>query len=272
MKQLNRKPAAAPFDPIISGAKQHFEAAAAALRTGCAEALITGLHLMALHSRSNAQGARNDSLTLKASGAQGFEAACTEIGIAKATAYRWMNAAANGLKRAALVLDDVDLMDDLPDHNSPRWLSWEKGLHEVAQGMSLSRLLLGTSKASTEEHRYDELLSADEEGRQRAAELLQGVADGRYTLVQAVKALGSLEAYDKLKAEGGEKNRRDPVYLDFDPVSKKPVGLIPKAFTTLHNGFQQWDSFDPDARRGMKALWKEVIKSTPKDLLETLKK
>jgi len=270
MKQLNRKPAAAPFDPIISGAKQHYEAAAAALRTGCAEALITGLHLMALHARSNAGTGHGDRRSLAAD--DGFQGALDQIGIAKTTAYRWMNAAANGLKRAALVFDDVDLMDDLPDHNSPRWLSWEKGLQEVAQGMSLNRLLLGTSKASTEEHRYDELLSADEEGRQRAAELLQGVADGRYTLVQAVKALGSLEAYDKLKAEGGEKNRRDPVYLDFDPVSKKPVGLIPKAFTTLHNGFQQWDSFDPDARSGMKALWKEVIKSTPKDLLETLKK
>lgn len=257
-----------PADPLVSGAKSHFEAAGAALRKGCAEALITGLHLIALHARSNA----GDGGVRIAGETYGFKSELEEIGIQERTAYRWMNACSNALQRACLVMPDEDISGEMPTFGTPRWEQWENGLNEVAQGMSLNRLLLGTSKASTEDHRYDELLSADEEGRARATELLQGVAEGRYTLVQAVKALGSLEAYDKLKTEGAEKIRKDPVYLDFDPIEKRPVGLIPKAFTTLHNGFQRWDSYDPDARSQMRAMWLEVVKSTPKELAELLKK
>lgn len=255
-------------DPLVSGAKQHFDAAAAALRTGCAEALITGLHLIALHNKTASEHGG-----LRIAGEDGgFTAALEAIGIPKPTAYRWMNACSNALVRGALLMEGEDLAGEMPVHGTPRWEMWEKGLMDVANGMSLSRLLLGTSKASTEEHRYDELLTADEEGRSRASELLQGVAEGRYTLVQAVKALGSMEAYDKLKAEGGDKVRKDPVYLDYDPISKRPVGLLPKAFTTIHNGFQTWNSYDSDARSGMKALWKEVLKSAPTELMEILKK
>ena len=121
-------------------------------------------------------------------------------------------------------MEGEDLQTEMPTHGSPRWQKWEEALAEVANGMSLNRLLLGTTQASTDEHRVDELVSADEEGRQRATELLQAVSEGRYTLAQAVKALGSQEAYDKLRAEGGDKVRKDPVYLDFDPIAKRPVG------------------------------------------------
>lgn len=255
-------------DPLLTGAKTHFHAAAEALRKGCAEALITGMHLIALHTRSNAGhgGVRLAGESI------GFESALTEIGIPRCTAYRWMNACRNAALRATLLMEEEDITQELPDHGTPRWDTWEKSLREVAAGMSLNRLLLGTAKASTEEHRYDELLSADEEGRAAATELLQGVAEGRYTLVQAVKALGSREAYEKLRSEGKEKIRKDPVYLDFDPIAKRPVGLIPKAFTTLHNGFQQWDSYDPDARAEMSRQWREVIKTAPRELTDALRK
>ena len=258
-------------DPLLTGAKAHFEAAADALRKGCAEALITGMHLIALHNRSNAQGSRNDILSN--GHPRGFASACLEIGIPERTAYRWMNACKNAAVRATLVFEGDDISAELPDHgDTAKWELWEQNMREIAAGMSLSRLLLGTMKASTEEHCYDELLSADEEGRNRATELLQSVAEGRYTLAQAVKALGSQEAYDKLRQSGSEKIRKDPVYLDFDPIAKRSVGLIPKAFTTLHNGFQQWESYDSDARHEMRRQWVEVIKTAPRELTDALRK
>jgi hypothetical protein len=264
-------------DPLLTGAKAHFEAAADALRKGCAEALITGMHLIALHSRTAGNGHGGNRIT----GAsvphgtleKGFRGACDVIGIPERTAYRWMNACKNAAVRATLVFEGDDISAELPDHgDTAKWELWEQNMREIAAGMSLSRLLLGTMKASTEEHRYDELLSADEEGRNRATELLQSVAEGRYTLAQAVKALGSQEAYDKLRQSGSEKIRKDPVYLDFDPIAKRSVGLIPKAFTTLHNGFQQWDSYDADARHEMRRQWVEVIKTAPRELTDALRK
>jgi hypothetical protein len=252
-------------DLLVSGAKSHFKAAAAALRTGCAEALITGLHLIALHARTNSghggvRSVHDDG---------GFTAALEEIGIPKPTAYRWINAAAAGLKRACLIMDGEDLIGELPELGMPRWESWEKGLREVADGMSLNRLLLGTTKVSTDEHRYDELISADEEGRQRASELLQGVADGRYTLVQAVKALGSLETYDRLKAEGGEKIRKDPVYVAIDEEGKVG-GLVMKSLVTLMNAAtsyqDRWDEVPNKAKVEIRTAWLEVQAKLPEEI------
>lgn len=270
MKLATKTTATLSADPLIVGAKNHFQAAAEALRNGCAEALITGLHLYALHARSNASGTRNDLVSV--TGPQGFEAACDEIGIPKRTAYRWMNACCSALQRACLVMDGDDIAAEMPEPGLPRWETWEKELRKVASGMSLNRLLLGTTKASTEDSRYDELISGEENGHSRAIDLLQCVAEGRYTLAQAVKALGSLEAYDRLRNEGGDKIRKDPVYLDFDPVTKRSVGLIPKAFTTLHNGFKHWDDYDADARSEMKGHWREVLKTAPLELTELLRK
>jgi hypothetical protein len=262
-------------DPLIEGAKLHFQAATEHIRKGCAEALITGLHLHALHQRTAGNGHGGNRLgasvphgTLE----KGFREACEEIGIAKTVAYRWMNACGNALLRATIVMDSEDMAASLPEAGTPAWTRWEKALVEAAQGMSLNRLLLGAVKESTEDHRYSELLDADEEGRERATALLQGVSEGKYTLVQAVRALGSLEAYDQLRKEGGEKIRKDPVYLDFDPIQKKAIGLIPKAFTALENGFPRWVEYDDDARAEMKSRFKTVIKAMPIELTELLRK
>ena len=266
-KQKSTTPAASS-DPLLTGAKHHFEAAGAALRKGCAEALITGLHLIALHARSNAGhgGVRLAGET------SGFKSELAIIGIEERTAYRWMNACRAAALRSTLLMEEDDIAEEMPTHGTIRWEQWENSFRKTAEGMSLNRLLLGTTKASTEEQRYDELISADEAGRAAAADLLAGVADGRYTLVQAIKALGSREAYDKLRESGSEKLRKDPVYLDYDPIHKRPVGLIPKAFTTLHNGFQNWDSYDADARAEMRRQWLEVVKTAPRELTDALRK
>jgi hypothetical protein len=154
----------------------------------------------------------------------------------------------------------------------PRWEHWEAEFRKLADGMSMSRLMVGQEKSSTEDQRYEELLTASEEGRERAVQLLQDVAEGKYTLVQAARALGSLEAYDKLRAEGGEKVRTDPVYLSYDKINKVAVGLIPKAFVTLRNGFTGWEGYEANAKEQIKKMFIEVINDAPLELTQLLKK
>lgn len=262
------KPSAITTDSVlIAEAKTHFEAAQAAMRKGCEHALLTGLRLIALHSSTVTVGGDRTSIsvprdTLK----KGFDGACQQIGIPTRTAYRWMDATYKACLRGTLIFEGDDIAGELPAPGTPRWLEWERNLKTVAQGMSLNRLMLGTSQASTEDHRYDELISAEEEGRSRAADLLQGVADGRYTLVQAVRALGSQEAYDRLRLEGGEKVRKDPVYLTMNGETGELEGLFVKSATTLRNTFQHWEETPAPARKKARELWLEVVSSMPSDL------
>jgi hypothetical protein len=254
-------------DAVIKETRAHFEAAQAALRKGCEHALLTGLRLIWLHGNTASQGARNDRTSSHVLRSQkGFEAALTEIGINKMTAYRWMNATRAACVRATLIFQDDDIAGELPEPGTPAWERWDQQLKSIAQGMSLNRLMLGTSQASTEEHRYDELISADEEGRGRAADLLAGVASGKYTLVQAVRALGSQEAYDRLRAEGGEKVRKDPVYLTMNGDTGKVGGLFVNSLVTLKNTFSHWDDTPPAARKKARELWLDVVAEMPADL------
>lgn len=265
MKSLHPS-ADALYDVMVAQATEHFGNAEAAMRKSCEHALMAGLRLIWLHGHSAvASGTRND-LPRIGGGQKGFDAALAKIGIKSGTAYRWMNATYKACVRATLLFEGDDIAGEMPEPGMPRWESWEMALKKVSQGMSLNRLMLGNSKQSTEEHRYDELLSADEEGRGRAADLLQGVAEGRFTLVQAVRALGSQEAYDKLRAEGGEKVRRDPVYLKMDGETGAIGGLFVSSLTTLRNTFQHWDDTPAPARKAARALWLDVVTSLPSDL------
>ena len=266
MKSLHPS-ADALYDVMVAQTAEHFAAAEAAIRKTCEHALLTGLGLVWLHYNTASQGARNDMTSSHVGRSQkGFEAALGKIGVPKNTAYRWMNAARAAAIRATLIFDDSDLAEELPAPGTPKWEAWEKNLKEISQGMSLNRLMLGTSKASTEEHRYDELISADEEGRQRATDLLAGVAEGKYTLVAACRALGSQEAYDKLRAEGAEKVRRDPVYLMMNGETGQIGGLFVNSLTTLRNTFLHWEETPAPARKKARELWLEVVTSLPSDL------
>ena len=259
-----------PEDTLIAGAKNHFEQAQAALRTGCGHALMCGLHLIPLHERTvECRGGDRRSInvsrdTLK----KGFAGAIAEVGIAKRTAYRWMDAAYKSCVRLGYITEGEDLAGVLPEVGSDGWGLWVKGLEELAQGMSINRLMLGNSRPSTEEHRYNELITATEEGRKQAEELLEGVALGKYSLVQAVRALGSREAIATLRAEGAEKLRRDPVYLTMDGETGQIGGLFVSSLSTLHNTFdpERWASVPEPAKRKARELWLAIIASLPADL------
>jgi hypothetical protein len=257
-------------EAVIKETRVHFDAATAALRKGCEHALLTGLRLIWLHGNTagDGHGGNRTSLSSVSRGhlKKGFDGALAEIGIPRPTAYRWMDATYKACLRATLIFDGDDIAAELPGPGTPDWDKWDQNLKKIAQGMSLNRLMLGTSKESTEDHRYDELISADEEGRTRAADLLQGVADGKYTLVQAVRALGSQETYDRLRLEGGEKVRKDPVYLSMDGATGKVSGLFVTSLTTLRNTFQHWDETPAPARKMARDLWLEVVTTLPSDL------
>lgn len=267
MKTLKQPPSTE--HDCLQAAKLHFEAAGAALRKGCAEALLTGLNLISLHGERAGQGHGGNRVagvsvsrdTLE----KGFNGACEEIGIKRVNAYRWMNACAAALIRAGMIEDPSEVEERLPKPGSKEWAKWESKLQTAAEGMSLNRLLLGQVQDGTEEHRFDRLITESEAGNAKAEEVLQDIASGKLTLVQAIRAASGAIATKN-------KERKDPVYLEFDAVDKKPVGLIPKAFTTLENGFTHWDSYDADAREAMKRKWVEVVKSAPKELTELFKK
>jgi hypothetical protein len=139
----------------------------------------------------------------------------------------------------------------------------------LAAGMSIHRIMMGQARDSSEDHRYEVLLSGAEDGGENAIELLRKLADGECTLVQAVKALGSQEAYDRLRLEGGEKIRKDPVYVMVD-AEGRVGGLVMKSITTLRNAASlwqdQWDEVPAEARRKIRKEWLELVASMPPEI------
>jgi hypothetical protein len=216
------------------------------MRRSVAGALKVGIRLLWLHRESGVIGAPG-----------GFRTALEAIEdrVPRSTAYRWINAATAVLAghQGATEPDDIKL----PEPCTPAWDKLEKVLVDKTQGMSLRRLLIGSSDVS-EESRFDTLISADEAGNKTAAAILDQVAAGKFTLVQAIRALGG--------ATTKEKHRTDPVYLDLDGATGQPTGLFPKCLVTLANTFSRWDQLSEPARREVKASWKEVVSKLPKEL------
>jgi hypothetical protein len=221
------------------------------LRRSCGGALRIGLRLIAL------QRATGDT-----DSPGGFRAALDALGtmhgnpIARSTAYRWINAAAAVLCRAHATDDIGDVF--MPAPASKEWLALEAVLHQAADGMSLRRLLVGPS-ATGEESRFDSLITAAEAGDAAAEEMLDRVARGEITLVQAIRAAGGASATR-------DKSRHDPVYLDIDSRTGHTIGLVPKCLVTLSNAFARWDTLDETARREMRASWKALVGNLPKEL------
>lgn len=221
------------------------------LRRSCGGALRIGLRLIAL------QRATGDS-----DSPGGFRAAIAALRtlqshpIAESTAYRWINAAAAVLCREHGTTDISDVF--MPPPGSQPWLDLEAILHRAAQGMSLRRLLVGPA-ATGEESRFDSLITAAEAGDAAAEEMLDRVARGEITLVQAIRAAGGASTTR-------DKTRNDPVYLDIDGRTGHPIGLVPKCLVTLSNAFARWDTLDETARREMRASWKALVGNLPKEL------
>lgn len=215
-------------------------------------ALRIGLHLLVIHRES--QGEQG-----------GFKAALESIEqfeIPRSTAYRWINASGRFLANHQNIADENGDFDEadlvIPEPGSQAFAETEKAMAAYAATSSMRRLMLG-SAANSEESRMDALISASEQGDTLADEILDRIAKGELTLVQAIRARAGAAA-----TKG--KNRKDPVYLDIDGTTGEPKGLFVKSLITLSNTFDHWNELDETARQKAKASWKALVAKIPKEL------
>lgn len=242
---------AADQSPMILEITQLCDEVAQDMRRSVAGALKIGLRLIWLHhhvGEINSPG--------------GFRAAIDAMehradGISRSTAYRWLNAASLVIaEHQGLTSAEAENIK-IPEPCTPAWDKLEKVMVEKTQGMSLRRLLIGSATIG-EESRFDTLITAEESGDKNATAILDQVAEGKLTLVQAIRALGGMKSK--------EKHRNDAVYLDLDGRTGQPTGLFPKCLITIANTFNKWDELDEAARKAVKASWKEVVSKLPKEL------
>lgn len=172
------------------------------------------------------------------------------------TAYRWINAAGAAVCLAQELPHIEEI--EIPDIGCKEWQKLEAKIEKITEGLSLRRLIIG-SAAVGEESRLDSLIHHAEQGDTHADEILEEVAKGKLTLVQAIRKLAGQQA-----TKG--KERKDPVYLEIDGTNGEPKGLFVKSMATIVNTFTRWDLLDPTARSKAKASWKELVAILPKDL------
>lgn len=223
-----------------------------AMRTSIDCALRIGLRLLVIHREAGAADG-------------GFSAALESLSakaIPRSTAYRWINAASNCLARQQNIANDKGHYDagelTIPTPGTPQWVEAEAALSTIAAGTSMRRLLIGSATVS-DESRMDALITAAESGDHIADEILEKVAAGSLTLVQAIRAHGGA-------SPTRSKERTDPVYLDIDGATGQPRGLFPRCLITLKNTFERWDHYDESARAEARKAWKALVSQLPKEL------
>lgn len=245
-----------PRDYAVATAAREAREAEAALRQSCGHALVCGLSLLWLHNETaHAPHAGllrgNEGQSLEK---DGWIATLETLDIPKTTAYRWTNAAAGAIQR--LEADP----SDLPEPGTDAWEALAASLRDVGQGMSLRRLQLGMVKDGTEEARLDELIDRAEAEDPHAAAALEAVAEGKLSLVQAMRAASGA-------ASTKGKHRRDPVYLDIDGRTGEIRGLLPKCVITLNNAFVRWHDLPEPARKKFRRAWAELASNLPDELV-----
>lgn len=176
--------------------------------------------------------------------------------ITRATLYRWVNAYLTACK--CLGLSQPPLM-------SSGWDKHLADLEQLAQGMSINRLLLGAPAAGSDIARLDTLHTAVETSSPEDGDIyqqaLENVESGKWTLIQALRAVGA-QAAQELATE----RRSSPTYIGFDPETHRPIGIVPRAMTSLRAGFAAWHKLDGESKRAFASLWNELQGAAPSDL------
>lgn len=251
---VSKKPQTEPEIPtVLREIDQLCEELSTAVRTSVDRALRIGLRLLVIHRESGESGESG-----------GFRAAIERIEghrIPRSTAYRWFNAAARALARHQGIADDNGNFEPsalrLP--SAPDEIAADEAvMATVAAATSMRRLMLG-SAATGEESRMDELIDASERGDALADAVLERVAAGELTLVQAIRARAGAAATK-------DKTRADPVYLDIDGATGEAKGLFVRSLITISNTFDHWEDLDETARGKAKAAWKALVAKIPKEL------
>lgn len=229
--------------------QQYVQAAKSNLVSACSNALKAGACVVALANTSgNTVGATINEI---------------DFGdVSRRTIYRWANAYNTACKILAL--------DHIPDRGLDEWDSHLTDLDGVAANMSISRLQLGAPAEGSDIARLDTLQTGVEtaaDGREEElyTQAIENVESGKWTLIAALRAIGGQQA-----AAVAIERRKDPLYIGIDDETKKPVGILPKAVSSLKTGLENWDAFDGEAKRAFAALWKDVLNNIPADLMKYL--
>lgn len=214
------------------------------LISACANALKAGACIVSMASRAKV-------------GVSGI-ISILDIEVSRRTLYRWANAYNTACKILAL--------DHVPAYGDAEWDAHLADLDGVAANMSISRLQLGAPADGSDIARLDTLQTAtetaeDDDEEAIYANALERVEKGEWTLIQAMRAVGGQKAKDV-----AVERRKDPVYIGIDQETKKPVGILPKAVSSLRTGFENWDAFDGESKRVFASLWKSVLEAAPDDL------
>lgn len=247
--QPTASPAAELTATLIEEARGFAAEATRHMQSACSAALMVGIRLMYIHQSSISNGGNG-------SAGSGFQQALGSLGVARRTAYRWLNASAHVLARHFDLAEDQQY--DLPKPGSAAWKKAEKVLTDAAAGMTLNRLQLGAGSQG-ETHRLDELITRAEDGDLAAEEALDKVEKGELTLVQAIRAAAGAAA-TKGRA------RKEAVYLDLDGTNGRPRGLFFKSVVTLSNTFARWSEAPEPARRLAREAWRELVAHLPAEL------
>lgn len=266
MKTATKNPAAVilpSIDASIAAVRELAANIQSRHRKNCHEAVLAGMHLAHLKDQFGLQhGGDRRSLAVSIEARKSFATILEEASVPKKSAYRWMAKA----KELAIILEILTEDDAaFPVPGSEDWDRIAGAAKTWSEKTSMDRLQVGGTMDDPDEQRLEHLMTNAEAGDAAALMWLDRWRAGEITLARAVCAYGGAEA-----TKG--KERKDPVYLDYDVTRKLPVGLIPKAFVTLRNGFDHWDSYDEDARHQVIGMWKEAMKKAPRELLDIFRK
>ena len=235
-------------------------------RKNCHEAVLAGMHLAHIKDQFGMQhGGDRRSLSYAEEAKKSFASVLEETGVPRKSAYRWIGKAQELASVLGILSEDPDAPEPFPSPGTAEWNRIAAAAERWAQNTSMDRLQVGGTGDDPDEQRLEHLMTQAEAGDPEALRWIDRWRAGEITLARAVCAYGGAEA-----TKG--KERKDPVYLDFDLTKKQPVGLIPKAFTTLRNGFEHWESYDEDARQQVLGMWREAMKKAPRELIEIIRK
>ncbi len=239
-------------------------------RRGCRAALLAGLRLIWLHRETAADpranlvpGAVHKSFDVPRGTSKEitFDSALAEIGLPRRTAYRWMTCAGRVMVHEGVGERMEEVEAACPEPGSDGWDEWEHLLTERAEHTSLRRLAMGHVASRTDFHRLEELMDMAERGSRSAEEALEKVDDGSLSLALALRAATGAEATR-------DKTRRDPVYLEWDPVGGRLKGLLPAALRTAGNGFsrvpERRDELDEGLAIELVNAFRALIQTVPK--------
>lgn len=246
-----------------------------ALKNACANALEAGLHLLWLKQNLNdddssspcvSRGTHGESGKFNgANKGTGFKSILAAVGLKRATAYRWMNATQTALYRIGNG-SYVSHPDDypLPAPHTEERTEMEEEMRQLAKSMSLSRLQLGsgeTGDVMRMEVITTKLETAEDDAeRTLYEEAMDNVEMGKWSLSDAMRALGSKES-----AELAKERRSNVVYCDIDARSGNLTGLLPKALASLANGLRHWPDMPTPAKAKFREEWKTLVSQLPED-------